>query len=152
MNIATAFVVAGVSVVALTASPVLAGLGGVPATLGAQSYNHPPRLLPAPGAGYTEIINTLESGTIVNQYVTEAGTVFAVSWSGPFLPDLEALLGANFNPFLSNQSRHPRNARSHVRLRLPGLVLVSGGRMGAFAGQAWVPALLPVGFDPGVIQ
>src|ERR1700750_3357836 len=40
-----------------------------------------------------------ESGTVVREYASPSGTVFAVSWQGPFLPDLKQLLGAYFDDF-----------------------------------------------------
>jgi hypothetical protein len=73
--------------------------------------------------------------------------VFAVTWSGPFLPDLRSLLGTHFQTLEQQQAAGA--SRSAVVVRRDDLVLVSAGRMGAFEGRAWLPRLLPAGFDPG---
>src|ERR1700722_19006066 len=34
--------------------------------------------------------------TVVDEYVSPAGTVFAVAWHGPFVPDMQQILGSYF--------------------------------------------------------
>lgn len=46
--------------------------------------------------GYTVRETTLGSGTVVREYVSTAGTVFALSWQGPVTPNLSDLLGTYF--------------------------------------------------------
>lgn len=101
-------------------------------------------LLPG-AAGYTDVRHELDSGTQVREYVDASGKVFAVSWSGPFLPDLKELLGAHFEAMQAQANR----GDSISRLTRQGkeVVIVSTGRMGAFEGRAWLPAMLPSGFD-----
>lgn len=93
------------------------------------------------GAGYTDIARTLESGTVVHEFVDATGSVFAVTWSGPFKPDLKLLLGRHFGALAAGAQRGSPNGRSD------GAVVQSGGHMGAFEGRAWIPARLPAGFD-----
>lgn len=86
----------------------------------------------------------LPSGSVVRQYVSPAGMVFAVSWQGPSLPDLRQVLGRYFSQYsetLSNQGAG--NGRGMIQL--PGLVVQIGGRMRAFFGRAYVPQMLPRG-------
>lgn len=135
-----------VLVLAACSTTAFAGLGGAPSLPA-------PRILsgsatPAsPGAApYTELTKTLDSGTEVHEYVNAAGTVFAVSWSGPYLPDLSEVLGAHFQALVDLQQQRGRS-RSPVSLRQADLVIFSGGRMGAFEGRAWIPSLLPPGFN-----
>ncbi len=39
------------------------------------------------------------SGTMVREYVSTSGTVFAVVWQGPWLPDLRQVLGNHFDQY-----------------------------------------------------
>lgn len=129
----------------LFASGSWAALGGVPTSFQAQR-NLPMSSTLLPGAaGYTVVRHELDSGTQVREYVDASGKVFAVSWSGPFLPDLKELLGAHFEAMQAQANR----GDSISRLTRQGkeVVIVSTGRMGAFEGRAWLPAMLPSGFD-----
>ncbi|MEI8325132.1 MAG: DUF2844 domain-containing protein [Betaproteobacteria bacterium] len=90
---------------------------------------------------------TLETGTTVREYADAAGIVFAVSWNGPVLPDLNELLGGYFTTFESHteQNRRAGLRRAPVTLSQDGLVLRSMGRMRSFSGSAYAPALIPTG-------
>lgn len=99
------------------------------------------------GVPYTDIHRTLKSGTEVHEYVDASGSVFAVSWSGPFKPDLKRLLGRHFDT-LAQHSGKGHGGRSRVDVDTGDLVVRSGGHMGAFEGHAWLPSRLPAGFDP----
>lgn len=101
----------------------------------------------AAGARYTHLRRQLESGTTVHEFVDAAGRVFAVAWSGPFLPDLRELLGEHF-ALLEQQEAAMRSRASAVSVQRPEVVIVSAGRMRAFQGRAWLPRQLPAGFDP----
>ena len=99
------------------------------------------------GVPYTDISRTLRNKTLVHEFADAGGTVFAVSWSGPFKPDLKQLLGRHFDEFQKGAGRR-RGDHSHLRLDTSDMVVVSTGHMGAFEGRAWLPAQLPAGFDP----
>lgn len=108
---------------------------------------------PSSAAGQPAAISharVLPSGTRVVEYADSHGTVFAVSWSGPYLPDLRGLLGRYFASF-TQQQQQQRALHAAVVLRSSEVVIVSSGRMGAFEGRAWLPARLPQGFDPGAL-
>jgi hypothetical protein len=105
----------------------------------------------APAASFTESTRTLESGTQLHEWVNSAGTVFAVAWSGPYLPDLREQLGTHFRA-LTDAQQQRTGSRSLVSVQQADLVIVSGGRMGAFEGRAWVPSLLPAGFNTADIK
>jgi hypothetical protein len=99
------------------------------------------------GAGYVARDTTLATGTRVREYVSAGGMVFAVSWEGPILPDLKALLGKYFDTMVAESARLPRAGRSQLAVDLPEVVIHSGGHMRAFEGSAWIPAQLPAGFS-----
>lgn len=103
---------------------------------------------------YTVRQTTLATGTIVREYVSPAGTVFAVGWSGPQPPDLSALLGTYFPQYVAGvQARRAAGAaRGPGIVETSGLVVHSGGHMGAFSGQAWLPQALPAGVSASDIQ
>lgn len=93
----------------------------------------------------------LPSGTIVIEYLNSAGQVFAVTWHGPVLPDLHQVLGNYFANY-QTAARQPVARHRLVRLNSPGIVIESSGKMRAFVGRAWVPALLPSGVTSADIQ
>jgi Protein of unknown function (DUF2844) len=133
-------------VAALTAAFFVSGSW---AALGA-APEHPPARAGAAGstggAGYTVVQRQLDSGTTVREFVDGRGMVFAVSWSGPFLPDLKQLLGTHFDAFAA-RGRGQRSHRNRMAMQDAEAVIVSEGHMGAFQGRAWLPSRLPAGFD-----
>jgi hypothetical protein len=100
------------------------------------------------GVPYTDISRTERSKTLVHEYVDAAGTVFAVSWSGPFKPDLNQLLGRHFAAYKKEAGSQGGRRNRVQEVDLGDLVVVSSGHMGAFEGRAWLPSRLPAGFDP----
>ena len=80
----------------------------------------------------------------MREYANAEGTVFAVSWNGPFLP---AAFAARLDRGAGAAAAGAGRA-SAVSIQNPDLTLLSGGRMGAFRGRAWLPRQLPAGLDP----
>jgi hypothetical protein len=103
----------------------------------------------AQNTNYTTQELQLDSGTLVREYATPAGVVFAVTWRGPVLPDLSALLGNYFSTFKqeTDQARTAGKRGAPVNLMRGDLVVRSNGRMRNFFGHAYVPSLIP----PGVL-
>ncbi len=93
----------------------------------------------------------LPSGTVVTEYLTSNGQVYAVSWHGPVLPNLQQILGNYFANY-QQAAQQPVVRHRLVRLASPDIVIESGGKMRAFAGRAWVPTLLPAGVTAADIQ
>jgi len=83
-------------------------------------------------------------GTMVREFVGASGIVFAVTWRGPFMPDLRQMLGAHFDAYQS-AVRVNRTGRARVSVLQPDLVVHSGGHQRAFFGQAYLPQALPAG-------
>lgn len=102
------------------------------------------------GIGYS--VHELQdaAGTTVREYVSPAGMVFAVTWRGPFKPDLQSLLGS-YSSQLMNAPRSPGSDRNHLLLDTDALVVRAGGHQRGFFGSAWAPALVPAGVDPAVL-
>jgi len=98
---------------------------------------------------YTSHPQQLENGTLVQEYATLAGQVFAVSWRGPVLPDLSLFLGAYFSTYKleTDQARALGKRGSPVSLTSQKLIVRSGGRMRSFAGYAYAPELVPAGVN-----
>jgi len=88
----------------------------------------------------------LPSGTVVHQYVSPAGIVFAVTWSGPRMPDLRELMGTYFDKMAQAQ-RAPTGGHNLVIRKGDDLVVKGVGHPGSFSGRAWVPSLVPAGVN-----
>jgi len=99
-------------------------------------------------AGYRVSELQTELGVTIRQYETLSGTVFAVTWRGPFKPDLRQLLGSHFDSYRS-APRTPAALRGRAaRIVVPGGVVVqSEGHSRSFSGYAYLPALLPAGMS-----
>ncbi|MBK0391998.1 DUF2844 domain-containing protein [Ramlibacter algicola] len=113
---------------------------------GSVQEQRPPTLGAKSRAPYTQAVQVLPSGTRVVHYIDRRGIVFAVAWSGPYLPELQAMLGQHYLALVDAQSRSSLHAPIVVRTR--DVVIASGGGAGAFTGRAWLPGRLPASFDP----
>jgi hypothetical protein len=116
------------------------------------SVTHAARLTPGATGEYTLHETTLPNGTTVRQYLSADGVVFAVSWSGPFKPDLRQLLGAHFDTMVARQSGHVHAGKPLVSQQNADLVIESGGHPRSFRGRAYLPAALPAGMSPDTIE
>ena len=96
------------------------------------------------GSGYTVHAMTAASGTSIREYVGLDGKVFAVTWSGPSMPDLRQLLGSYFSTYATEPIAR-RNGHAHRQIERADLVVRSSGHQRAFSGKAYVPSLLPTG-------
>jgi hypothetical protein len=93
---------------------------------------------------YTVNESTTPSGTVVKQYIDSNGTVFAVTWEGPAVPDLRQLLGNYFDAY-TQAGRSKHRGHGHLSVTQSDLVVQSSGHARAFAGKAYVPSLVPQG-------
>ena len=85
------------------------------------------------------------AGAHIRQFVSDAGKVFAVSWSGGWRPDLRELMGPHYERYVA-AARQQRRGHGPLRVELPGLVVVMGGHQRAFFGHAYLTDLLPPSF------
>ena len=95
-----------------------------------------------------------ESGTMVREYVSPAGKVFAVSWQGPFVPDMQQLLGSYFDQYSAavKASKESHVGRRPLNLQLPGLVVQMNGYAHNFHFRALIPQQVPAAANLGDIQ
>jgi hypothetical protein len=137
-----------------TAIPARASLGGDAASIDADQVHMQGSRTTRLAESYTVHEIQAATGTVVREYVSSGGTVFAVAWQGPWLPDLRQLLGSYFEQYRAAvQARSgTRMARKPVTIDQPGLVVQIGGHIRAFAGRAYVPGMLPSGVRAEDIQ
>ena len=90
-------------------------------------------------------------GVTVTEYANASGTVFAITWKGPFKPDLQQLLGSYFAPYIAAANAQTQQLNLSM-VKGSDIVVHSAGRMRGFLGVAWVPTLVPTGFDPSQLQ
>jgi len=136
-----------------TACPALAALGGDVSSIDADRISLKGALTAFNTVkGYAVHEITTSAGVHVREYLTSGGQVFAVSWQGPFIPDLKQMLGPYYSSYAQAVSSQHAAGHRHLRLAQPGLVVESNGRMRAFYGRAWDPALLPPNFTAADIR
>ena len=90
-------------------------------------------------------------GQTVKEYVSPSGRVFAITWKGPFMPDLQQLLGSYYGQMQQAAQNH-RKRRGPLVIRSKDLVLASGGHMRSFHGIAYAPKLWPANVSPEVVH
>lgn len=92
-------------------------------------------------------------GTVVDEYVSSAGTVFAVSWHGLFPPDMQQILGSYFQRYSAAIQAQPhRYGHPPLNIEESGLVIQTGGHIRAHFGRAYVFNLLPEGITADQIR
>ncbi len=144
---AAALACAGVLCSMLAAPLARAGLGQTAASVKADQMRMKGQIRRSTGPGYQVDKITTPAGTLVKEFISPAGVVFAVSWRGPVMPDLAQTLGSTYFTMLkaTEASERGRLGRDHVQLRTPQLVVHAGGHMRFFFGVAYVPSLVPAG-------
>jgi hypothetical protein len=140
-----------------TMTPAYAELGGAP-TWSSSGTDHATILaqhLSTTSVPYTVNETTLSSGTTVREYVAESGTVFAIVWHGPQMAPLNTLLGTYFSTYLqglSDARAATGGGYGPLAVQQSGLVVQTGGHMGAYTGRAYLPQALPQGVSADDIQ
>lgn len=133
-----------------------ASLGGDSASIEVDrlhmNVKHAAHLTPSSTGSYTVHETTLSTGTLVRQYVSRTGVVFAVSWSGPFMPNLRQLLGPHFDTMVARQAKQNHAGHRTLRQHDSDLVNESGGHPRSFAGRAYLPGALPADVTEKDIQ
>jgi hypothetical protein len=92
-------------------------------------------------------------GGLIREYVSRAGQVFGVSWSGSTIPDLSQILGSYGAEFRDTLRGQPKSlGRRPAAVHNADLVVETGGHMRAFQGRAYVNSMLPSGVSPGAVK
>ncbi len=133
--------------------------GSAHAALGGDSASVPVDAAELRGAVNTEIRQqydiqeiSAEAGVRVREYLSRDGTVFAVTWIGPVPPDLQRLLGTHFAEYAAALKALTRpGLQRSVRVASSDLVVESDGHLRAYAGRAYLPALIPAGVSAAEI-
>lgn len=135
--------------VAAIAPPGWAALGGSAESVAADQVRFRAKRTMAATPEYTVHEISRDDGEVIREYVTPAGRVFGVSWSGPVIPDLGQLLGPYSAEFRNTLLAQPKSfGRRPAAVHNSDLVVETGGHMRAFQGRAYVNSMLP----PGVSQ
>jgi hypothetical protein len=95
-----------------------------------------------------------DNGTVVREYQSQQGNVFAVSWHGAWMPNLQQVLGSSYDQYA--QARQAQNVahrrRGPISVDLPSLNVQIVGHPRWFAGRAYIPGKLPEGVRVEDIQ
>jgi hypothetical protein len=91
---------------------------------------------------------TLNTATVVREFVGLDGKVFAVAWHGPYMPNLRQTLGKYFDTMVA-APRVGLQDRNHMQIQQGDLVVQNGGHMRSFSGRAYLASAVPVGVDLG---
>lgn len=133
--------------------PALAALGGDVSSVDSDSAHMKASIKVTQSDGYEVHEMKAPGGTVVKEFVSPAGRVFAVAWRGPFMPEMQQILGSYFQQYstaLQSQKKH--YGRAPLNLQEPGLVVQEGGHMRAYVGRAYVPEMLPQGVKADEIK
>jgi hypothetical protein len=93
-----------------------------------------------------------QTGIVIREYVSPAGKVFAISWHGPWMPDMHQLLGSYFQQYSDGVKAQAAPGRRFIRIAQPDFVFQHGGHMRSYVGRAYLPQLLPAGVTVEDIQ
>jgi hypothetical protein len=132
------------AVLSAMAVPALAALGGDATSVETDRVQMKAQSRMLAARSYTVHELVTEAGTLVREYVSPDGKVFAVAWRGPQMPDLEQLFGTHFSTF-QQAARVQRRGRGPLQINESGLVVQSGGHMRSFGGRAYLPQMIPAG-------
>jgi len=129
--------------------PARAALGGDAASVDTDVAKMKGQKRATATGGYTVSEITLPSGTVLREYVSPGGKVFAVTWNGMTPPDLQQTLGTYYETVkaAASAARHAGAGHNHLTIRQDDLVVISGGHMRSLRGKAYVPSLLPPNFQ-----
>jgi hypothetical protein len=138
----------------LLALPAFAGLGEDSSSVDADQAHMQGERRITQASSYSVHEIKAPTGTIVREYVSASGQVFGVAWQGPLPPNMQQILAGYFETYrqASEAQTNSHTGRRPLVINQPELVVRSGGHMRAFAGQAYVPALLPKGVTGATIQ
>jgi hypothetical protein len=134
--------------------PALAALGGDVASVHEDQAQMKGTLKTTQATAYTVHEIKDSAGTVVKEYVSSAGQVFAITWHGPFIPNMQQFLGTYYEQFAEAAKAQRERGPGHrpVSINQPSLVFQNGGHMRAYFGKAYVPTMVPQGVTADEIQ
>jgi hypothetical protein len=135
------------SALLLAAGAAQAGLGDAKGTMRADGVAlaaQATTTLSMPAYDRTEM--TTADGTSVREFSARDGTVFAVDFSGPSMPDLKTVLGKHYESYVT-AARVRRGNHHVVSLTTDDAVITIVRLPRGFTGHAHLPAAVPAGVD-----
>jgi hypothetical protein len=134
--------------------PALAALGGNVTSVQGDQAQMKGSLKTTEADAYTTHEITAPGKTIVKEYVSPEGKVFAISWSGPFIPNMQQLLGTYSDRFVQAAKLQRESQPGHrpVNIKQPDFVFQNGGHMRSYFGRAYLPAMVPQGVNVDALQ
>jgi len=144
------FAFVGICAILTSPSSLSASLGSDSASVEADRAKLEGTLQTTTNESFTVHEIQAATGVAVKEFISPAGTVFAVTWQGPFHPDLHQLLGAYYGQYMqaAQAQRAARHGRGPLFIQQPGLVVQISGHMRSFFGRAYVPQMMPSGVRP----
>jgi hypothetical protein len=134
--------------------PALAALGGDVASVHEDQAQMKGSLKTTEAGAYTVHEIKASGNTVVKEYVSPAGKIFAITWRGQFIPDMHQLLGTYFDQYAQAAKTQRESHVGHRPLNIqePGLVFQNGGHMRGYFGRAYAPDLVPQGVNVDALQ
>jgi hypothetical protein len=147
-------ILGGLFVMIVLPFPLLASLGSDVTSVQADLAKMQGTLRTSSSDAFTVHEIQTSTGVAVKEYVSPAGMVFAVTWQGPYHPDLRQLLGAYYDQYTQavQAQRAQRHGRGPLLIQQTGLVIQITGHTRSFVGKAYVPQMLPAGIHPEEIR
>jgi hypothetical protein len=137
----------------LLPAPAAAHLGGDADSVSADRDILHAELRSTPMQQYSLHEISTAAGTLVHEYATPQGTVFALTWQGPLPPDLRQLFGNYYKQYQDAAAAQARpGMHRQLNITRPDLVVQSTGRLRNFRGKAYVPSLVPAGVSVADLQ
>jgi hypothetical protein len=145
--------VAGAALLTGLASPAQAGLGGDARSVETDRIQLKAAVAVTPGTAFTVHQLTLPSGTVVREYLSPAGKIFAVAWSGVEIPNLQQTLGDYYSAASAALNNAPRGPdHRHRSAEQADVAVYLSAHLRDYSGLVYVPALLPRGVSPGDLR
>jgi hypothetical protein len=133
--------------------PAWASLGGNAGTIESDRAQMSAKVQVSQQSAYEMHEIQTPAGTVIDEYLSPQGTVFAVAWRGQFPPPMQQILGSYFQQYTNALQAQPKvYGHRPLNIQEQGLVVQTGGHMRAHFGRAYVPDLLPQGFSVNQIQ
>lgn len=134
--------------------PAFASLGGDELSVEADRTQMKATSQVTKADGYSVHEIKVPNGTVIREYVSSEGKVFGVAWNGPFIPNMQQLMGTYFQQYSAGvRAQHEAGpGRRPLNIQQPNLVVVNTGHMRSFRGRAYDPGLLPQGISANTIR
>ena len=141
------FSFAALLALALIPSHARAALGGRVETVEADRARMKGTVQVRPATAYSVHEIQAPNKVVVREFVSPAGVVFGVGWRGPFVPDMQQLLGTYFARYQAAVQAQKSSyvGRRPLNIQSPEFVVQMNGHMRAYFGRVYLPAQVPQG-------